>query len=151
MSGLPLPTRRRQSEDTSFGGRWLRIVAESNAWLTFAAVLIGLLTAVANVAFHWSIHRAHLFFWEDIGHYLGLGTLLPYDIFATGLSGIPANWWLIPVVPVLGMLTIVVLDFWFPGEMKGYGMPKFLELVNVKGGFLTVSYTHLTLPTICSV
>ncbi len=148
MSGLPLPTRRRQSEDTTFGGRWLRIVAESNAWLTFAAVLIGLLTAVANVAFHWSIHRAHLFFWEDIGHYLGLGTLLPYDIFATGLSGIPANWWLIPVVPVLGMLTIVILDLWFPGEMKGYGMPKFLELVNVKGGFLKRRW--ITLKTLSS-
>ncbi|MEE8312602.1 MAG: chloride channel protein [Candidatus Binatia bacterium] len=132
----------------SFAGRWLRIVAESNAWLTVAAVLIGVLTALANVAFHWSIHRADLFFWDDIGHRFGLGTLLPYDIFATGLSGIPDNWWYIPIIPVLGMAMIVILDVWFPGEMKGYGMPRFLELVNVKGGFIKRRW--ITLKTLSS-
>ena len=140
-----------ESEDVSPGARWLRVVSESNAWLPLAAAVIGALTALANVGFHWAIERSHHLFWVDVGSTMGvvdIGRLSTYDIFESGLAGIPDNWWLIPVVPTLGMLLIVVLDRWFPGEMKGYGLPRFLELVNVKGGYLRRRW--ITLKTLSS-
>ena len=112
------------------------MVSESNSWVVAAAVLIGAFTALANVAFHWAIDWAHDFFWYDLGAYVGLSGLPRYDVFEIGLSGLPAGWWRIPLVPVLGMLLIIVLDRWFPGEIKGYGLPRFLEIVNIRGGYL---------------
>jgi CIC family chloride channel protein len=137
--------------DVSPGARWLRVVSESNAWLPLAAAIIGALTAVANVGFHWAIDRAQHLFWVDVGSNLqivDIGRRSTYDIFERGLAGIPDNWWMIPIVPMLGMLLIVVLDRWFPGEMKGYGLPRFLELVNVKGGYLRRRW--ITLKTLSS-
>jgi CIC family chloride channel protein len=117
--------------------RWRSLVSDSDAWMLAAAIVIGALAALANVVFHSAIEGFHDFFWGDIGGSLGIGARpVDYDIWAVGLDGLTANWWLIPLVPMLGMSLIMVLDRWFPGEMKGYGLPNFLEIVNVQGGYI---------------
>ena len=123
--------------------RWWRIVSDSNAWLIVAAVVIGSLTALANVAFHWVIDNAHRLFWSDFGGFFSLSDLERFDIFKTGLAGLNDRWWYIPLIPMAGMTLIVFLDRWFPGEIKGYGMPRFLEIVNVKGGYLRRRWVSL--------
>ncbi len=132
----PSAPYRTPAEQPGASNGWWGIVSESHAWLVIAAVVIGTLTAFANIAFHWAIDRAHRFFWIDFGGFFALGDLERYDIFATGLAGLPPNWWYIPLIPTAGMTVLVVLDRWFPGEMKGYGLPRFLELVNIRGGYL---------------
>ncbi len=117
-------------------GWWWRFVRDSNSWLIAATVLIGACTALANVAFHWAVDRAHEFFWRDLGGFVGVTGLPFYDVFQVGLSGLPSGWWRIPAIPVAGMALIVLLDRWFPGEIKGYGLPRFLEIVNFRGGYL---------------
>ncbi len=117
-------------------GWWWRFVSESNTWLLIAAVFIGAVTALANVAFHWAIDRSQDFFWVDLGRYIGIEGLRHYDVFEQGLGALPENWWFIPAIPMAGMAILVLLDRWFPGEIKGYGLPRFLEIVNVKGGYL---------------
>jgi len=124
------------------------MVSESNSWQIAAAVLIGGLTALANVAFHWAIARSHQFFWIDFGRFLSVEELANYNIFDTGLAGLPTNWWVIPLIPITGMLMIVILDRFFPGDVKGYGLPKFLEIVNVQGGY--VRRRWITLKTLSS-
>jgi CIC family chloride channel protein len=124
------------------------LAAGGAVWLPLIAVLIGTLTALANVLFHWAVDRAHRFFWSEVGGLVGLGGLRSYDIFVSGLAGVPDQWWWIPAIPILGMLAIALLDRWFPGEIKGYGLPKFLELVNIKGGYLRRRW--ITLKTLAS-
>jgi CIC family chloride channel protein len=84
----------------------------------------------------------------DLGQFLDVEELANYNIYATGIGGLPDKWWVIPLIPMSGMLLIVVLDRFFPGEMKGYGLPRFLEIVNVHGGYLRRRW--ITLKTISS-
>ena len=88
---------------------WWRWVSESNSWQIAAAVIIGALTALANVAFHWAINRSQEFFWVDIGRFLNVDDLANYNIFRTGLAGIPDHWWVIPLIPMSGMTLIVIM------------------------------------------
>lgn len=130
-------------------GRWWRLVGHSNSWVLAAAVAIGAITAVANVGFHWAIDSAREFFQEDMAGALGVsGHGVSYNVFDAGLSGIPERWWLIPLIPVAGMTLLVILDRWFPGEMKGYGLPRLIEKVNNRGGYLRRRW--ITLKTISS-
>ncbi len=130
-------------------GRWWRLVSNSNFWALAAAVGIGAITALANVAFHWAIDSARGFFQEDMAGALGVSVHgVSYNVFDAGLAGIPERWWLIPLIPVAGMTLLVILDRWFPGEMKGYGLPRLLEMVNQRGGYLRRRW--ITLKTISS-
>ena len=127
---------------------WRSTVRRSEASLLAAAVLIGTLTALANVAFRWTIESAHRLFWIDLAGLFALTSLEKYDIFTRGLAAIPDNWWYIPLIPMAGMTAIALLERLFPGEMKGYGLPRFLELVNIKGGYLRRRW--ITLKTVSS-
>ncbi len=100
-------------------------------------MLTGSVTALANILFHFTIDGANDFFWGDLVGLLGVGAQhVSDDVFSSGFDAIPANWWLIPLIPMFGMGLIVMLDHSFPGEIKGYGLPRFLEIVNVEGGFI---------------
>ena len=50
---------KEESALEGFGTRWWRMVAGSDTWLLAAAIAIGVLTACANVAFHWAVDGAH--------------------------------------------------------------------------------------------
>ena len=143
------PSGALPSGETASGG-WWRLVSQNNFWLFAAAVVIGGLTALANVAFHWAIDGAHGLFWGDMAALLGVEGRrgVTFNVFETGLAGVPKGWWLIPLIPVAGMTLLVVLDRWFPGEMKGYGLPQLLEMVNNRGGYLKRRW--ITLKTISS-
>ncbi len=148
MKGEHTDSFKVDEGDASVSG-WRRALAENNGVMLAAAILIGALTALANVGFHWAIDSTHEFFWSDIGGKLGIGKQHATDnIFATGWAGMPAHWWYIPCIPMLGMLVIVILDRWFPGQIKGYGLPTFLEIVNFRGGYLRRRW--ITLKTISS-
>jgi CIC family chloride channel protein len=127
---------------------WWSVACRTEPVLVGAAVLIGVLTALVNFVFHGVIASAHEFFWVDLAGLLSMQDLRRYDIFAVGLAGLPRYWPMIPLIPVIGMLFIVALDRRFPGEIKGYGMPRFLELVNITGGFLRRRW--ITLKTLSS-
>lgn len=144
----PLDQTSRIDEETT-EARWRRVISESNAWLLAAAIAIGAVTALANVAFHWAIDGAHEFFWNDFGGALEIGSRPPaYSVYETGFAGLPGHWWLIPLIPTVGMAALVLLDRFFPGEVKGYGLPNFLEKVNVKGGYIRRRW--ITLKTLSS-
>ncbi len=117
---------------------WRRLVqTPGNGWLLSVAIIIGVVTSLANFIFHSAIDGAYDLFWGDLGSVLGIGAQrVETDVFTEGWGALPANWWLVPLIPILGMTCIVVLDRWFPGEIKGYGLPRFLEIVNVEGGFI---------------
>lgn len=127
---------------------WWSVTCRTEPVLVGAAVLIGVLTALANSVFHGVIESAHELFWVDLAGALSMEDLPRYDIFQVGFAGLPRYWPTIPLIPIIGMAIIVALDRRFPGEIKGYGMPRFLELVNITGGFLRRRW--ITLKTISS-
>lgn len=125
------------SEAAGSRGGWPRLGRESDGWLLAASIVIGLLAALANVLFHSALEGAHDLFWDGLGGALGIGRRPPSsDIFREGLAALPDHWWLLPLLPMTGMVLLVLLDALFPGEIHGYGLPRFLEIVNVQGGYI---------------
>ena len=89
------------------------------AWGALAA-LVGISAGFVNVGFRCSLHAAHWFFWEFFGGAIGAGDR-------------PL---LVPLIPLAGAAAIVGLARIFPGEIMGYGFPRFLEMVNLQGARL---------------
>ncbi len=48
------------------------------------------------------------------------------------------GWWMLilPLLPICGMILLIPLSIFFPGEVNGYGFPKFLRKVNIEGGIV---------------
>ncbi len=60
-------------------------------------------------------------------------------IFVNGYSYVQQGGWhllLLPLVPMCGMILLIPLSLLFPGEINGYGLPKFLRKVNMEGGYI---------------
>src|SRR5256886_16088501 len=87
-------------------------VERQYAWLMALAVVTGLLGATGNVVFRTAIAGATWLF-------QGL----------TAPLGRPG----IPLALVAGGLALLALDRVFPGEVLGYGFPRFLEMLHLQG------------------
>jgi CIC family chloride channel protein len=87
-------------------------VERQYAWLTGLAVVTGLLGATGNVVFREAIAAAAWVF--------------------HGLSA-PLGRWGIPLGLFAGGVALLVLDRIFPGEVLGYGFPRFLEMLHLQG------------------
>jgi CIC family chloride channel protein len=128
---------------------WHRYIYESEGWLLAAAILIGIAAAAANLLFHSALDAATHVFWSELGTSLGIGARdTQANVFQGGWDALPARWWLIPLVPASGMALLVLMDALFPGEIHGYGLPRFLEIVNVRGGYIRRRW--ITLKTLAS-
>jgi len=84
---------------------------------------IGLLAGAANILFRATVALVH----ETV--FVGGSALL-------GLA--KGGWYLLllPLIPLCGMLLLIPLSLLFPGEINGYGFPKFLRQVNLEGGII---------------
>jgi CIC family chloride channel protein len=114
-----------------------RIVAglrtDEGTFLIVSSVIVGLLAAAANIMFRSSLQFVH------------------EHIFVRGseMLGIASGGWhrlLLPFLPMAGALLLIPFSLLFPGEINGYGFAKFLETVNIKGGFL--KFRNIFLKTI---
>ncbi|MGV1098671.1 chloride channel protein [Thiovibrio sp. JS02] len=87
------------------------------------AVAIGLAAGGANILFRACVHFVHQNFF-----------VRGYELFGIGAGGFSLL--LLPLLPVCGMLLLIPLSLLFPGEINGYGFPKFLRQVNLEGGII---------------
>src|SRR5437899_3200191 len=81
------------------------------AWPVTLAVMTGILGAVGNIVFRGAISGCKWLF-QDQAARLGGG---------------------IPLALVAGGLVLLLLDRLFPGEVLGYGFPRFLEMLHLQG------------------
>ncbi|HDS16924.1 MAG TPA: chloride channel protein [Proteobacteria bacterium] len=100
-----------------------RVGLSENYFLIFLAVLVGGLSALGN----WGLRSAINFFHEYL--------------FVAGSSwlGVGEGGWkfyLLPLLPMVGGLLLIPLEMVFPGYVCGYGLPKFLKIVNLGRGRL---------------
>lgn len=106
---------------------------DEGTFLIVSSAIVGVLGAAANILFRSSLQFVH-----DV-------------VFVHGseLLGIAGGGWrrmLLPLLPMAGALLLIPLSVLFPGEVNGYGFAKFLETVNIKGGFL--KFRNIILKTI---
>src|SRR5208282_2871757 len=91
--------------------------------LIVLAVLVGGFAALGNLGFRESIEFCSWLFrsveWRLLGIPRGHAFVL-----------------LIPIVLLSGAGAILILDYFFPGDVMGYGFPNFLEMVNLGGGHI---------------
>ncbi|MFI5352554.1 MAG: chloride channel protein [Candidatus Binatales bacterium] len=89
--------------------------------LIVLAVLVGVFAALGNLGFRELIEFSSWLFrsveWRLLGIPRGRAFVL-----------------LIPIVLLSGGAAILILDYFFPGDVMGYGFPNFLEMVNLGGG-----------------
>jgi CIC family chloride channel protein len=96
---------------------------DEGTFLVVSSVVVGLLGGAANILFRSSMQFVH--------NHIFVG--------GSNLLHITDGGWhrlLLPLLPMAGALLLIPLSLLFPGEVNGYGFAKFLEAVNIKGGFL---------------
>ncbi len=94
-------------------------LSESTGILAMA-LAVGILAGVGNVLYRQLIDLFHLLIFEGGWKLLGLEAGFPVLL-------------LLPLLPMAGAFLLIPLDLLFPGEVRGYGLPRFLELVNLRG------------------
>ena len=85
--------------------------------LVLLAVVVGVLAAFGNIGFRELIDLCRWIFLTLESSALGIGR---------GASRL-----LLPLVLLSGAAAIILLDYFFPGDVLGYGFPNFLEMVNL--------------------
>ncbi len=108
------------------------------------AALIGLLAGGAIIVFRESVHLVH--------EYLFLKGYALLHIEEGGWRR-----YLLPLLPMAGMVLLIPLSLLFPGKVNGYGFTNFLRRVNLENGvikakniFIKIAATALTIGSGCS-
>ena len=120
------------------------------------AAFIGLSAGLANIMFRSTVEFFHHFVFKG-----GLVALFGHEsaeLFESGqaflFTELGYKILLLPLIPIFGMILLIPLSYFFPGEVNGYGFTKFLRKVNIEGGrikfrniFLKTISTSLTIGT----
>jgi CIC family chloride channel protein len=92
-----------------------------NSLMLLIATFIGIGAGLANICFRSSLEFVHHVFFEQ------------------GYAFVEQGGWhilLLPLIPISGMVLLIPLSLLFPGEINGYGFPKFIRKVNMEGGHI---------------
>lgn len=100
-----------------------KIILGENTHMVTIATFIGLMAGVCNIIFRTVVEGVHHLFFEGGMSYLGIDKG-GYHLF------------LLPLIPITGMILLIPLSLKFPGEINGYGFTRFLRKVNLEGGFI---------------
>ncbi len=101
--------------------RWLqRIRPSEHTAILYMSVAVGLLAGFGNILYRRLIDLVHWVVFESGWELLGLDEGFPFILF-------------LPLLPTAGAALLIPLDVLFPGEVRGYGLPRFLEVVNLRG------------------
>ncbi len=99
------------------------ITGDEQTVIIAMSVIVGLLSGLANIAFRATMHFVHNVI------FIGGSDLLNID--NGGLNRL-----LLPLLPVCGALLLIPLYYLTREEVYGYGFPRFLERVNIRGGII---------------
>ena len=110
-----------------------------NTIMLVTAALIGLLAGVAIIVFREAVELVHEFVFVQ-----------GYELLRIGEGG----WrrFLLPLIPMFGMVLLIPLSLLFPGKVNGYGFTRFLRRVNLENGvinakniFIKIAATAITI------
>lgn len=120
------------------------------------AAFIGLSAGLANIMFRTTVDFFHHSVFQ--GGLVALFGEHSVELFESGkvfiFNDLGYKVLLLPLIPMFGMLLLIPLSYFFPGQVNGYGFTKFLRKVNIEGGrikfrsiFLKTMSTSLTIGT----
>ncbi|MDA8173569.1 MAG: chloride channel protein [Nitrospiraceae bacterium] len=89
------------------------------------SILIGVCAGFANILFRTTMNFVHRIFFINGLNLLAINRGGIYKVF-------------LPLLPMAGALLLIPLSKAFPGDVNGYGFPKFIELVNIRGGVIKI-------------
>lgn len=100
--------------------------------LILMAVVVGVLAALGYALLRTSLEQVEAYFFGP------LHSLLSIDM---------GGWHRIAIIllPVLGIACLIPLMLLFPGDVGGYGLPRFLEIVNLRGGVIRARNIFITI------
>ncbi len=97
---------------------------EHTALIIFS-FLVGALAGFANILFRTVMGLVHQLIFIQGSNLLSIGKGGIYRAF-------------LPLLPIAGALLLIPLSLAFPDEVNGYGFPRFIELVNIRGGVIKI-------------
>ncbi len=100
-----------------------KLLPGDNTRMVVIASLIGVMAGLCNIVFRESVRYCRIVFMDQ----------------GSDLLGIDQGGWhllLLPLIPMTGVALLIPLAYFFPGEVNGYGFPKFLKKVNLEGGYI---------------
>ncbi|RMF86708.1 MAG: chloride channel protein [Nitrospirae bacterium] len=112
--------------------RLRRIRPSDQTQLILMAVVVGVLAGLGYAVLRTTLEQVEAYFFGPLHSLLGI------DL---GAWHRPA----IILLPVLGILCLIPLMLLFPGEVGGYGLPRFLEIVNLRGGVIRARNIFITI------
>ncbi|HDL98279.1 MAG TPA: chloride channel protein, partial [Desulfobacteraceae bacterium] len=103
--------------------RWQSFLPGENTRLIVTAAFIGIIAGVAIIVFRETEALVHEYIFVN-----------GYELLRIGEGG----WrrFLLPLLPISGMVLLIPLSLLFPGKVNGYGFPKFLRKVNLENGVI---------------
>lgn len=112
--------------------RFLAIRPSDETQLILMAVVVGVLAALGYALLRTSLEQVEAYFFGPLHSLLGID-----------LGG----WRRLAIVllPVLGIVCLIPLMLLFPGDVGGYGLPRFLEIVNLRGGVIRARNIFITI------
>lgn len=113
----------KKLKDLQIFSRLAKIKVGEQTIIIIMAVIVGLLSGFANMLFRSTINLVH----EVV--FIGGSILL--NIKEGGFYS-----YLVPLLPVTGALLLIPLYYFSREEVYGYGFPRFLEKVNLRGGII---------------
>ncbi len=87
------------------------------------SILVGLLSGLANIVFRATMHFVHALIFVKGSELLRIHEGGYYKL-------------LLPLLPISGALLLIPLYYLSREEVYGYGFPRFLERVNIRGGII---------------
>lgn len=105
----------------TFLDRLLKFRLGEHTVIIAMSIVVGMLSGFANILFRSALHLVHRVIFEGGSSLLRIGEGGGHAL-------------LLPLLPVSGALLLIPLSLAFRGDVNGYGFPRFLELVNIKGG-----------------
>ncbi len=105
-----------------------RYLPGDRARLMLVAAAIGVMAGFAIIAFRESVELVKNLILVRGAELLGI------RILGLGESGWTWRQALLPLLPMSGLALLIPFSLAFPGEVNGYGLPKFLKRVNLENG-----------------
>ncbi|WPD21258.1 MAG: chloride channel protein [Candidatus Electrothrix scaldis] len=120
-----------------------------NTVVIVTAAVIGILAGGVIIVFRESVELVHELIFKHGHELLGINEVGGWqELFKEG------GWrrLLLPLIPMFGMVLLIPLSMFFPGDVNGYGFTKFLRKVNLENGvinarniFIKIAATAITI------
>jgi CIC family chloride channel protein len=109
--------------------KWKPSISSTNIELILAC-LVGIGAGLASVLFRFVMHEMHYFFFEIVYPWLSQTSV-----------------YLLPIIPMIGAILLIPFSLKYPGEINGYGLPRFLVSVHIRGGLIRTRQVFIKILT----